>query len=151
MQSDKVQRSRRRLSCLSEKPSLSGLPLLAARKAIELAAVFEILANDTRLRVLNVMVQGTESSPSDLAKKIGMKPQAISNQLKRLSDRGIVERRREGNQIYYRIVDPCVIDLLERGLWLIQDRKLRKGVRRGKRTARREFVEILSSDTSTCS
>ena len=151
MQNDKVQRSRYGLSCLSEEPSLSGLPLLAARKAVELAAVFETLANDTRLRVLNVLVRGTESSPTELAKKIGMKPQAISNQLKRLSDRGIVERRREGNQVYYRIVDPCVIDLLERGLWLIQDRKLRKGVRRGKRTARREFVEILSSDIPTCS
>jgi len=151
MQSDKVQRSRHGLSCLSEKPSLSGLPLLAARKAVELAAVFETLANDTRLRVLNVMVQGIETSPAELTKKIGMKPQAISNQLKRLSDRGIVKRRREGNQVYYRIVDPCVIDLLERGLWLIQDTKLRKGVRRGKRTAQREFVEILSSDNPTCS
>ena len=151
MQSDKVQRSRHGLSCLSEKPSLSGLPLLAARKAVELAAVFETLANDTRLRVLNVMVQGTETSPTELVKKIGMKPQAISNQLKRLSDRGIVERQREGNQVYYRIVDSRVIDLLERGLWLIQDTKLRKGVRKGKRTARREFVEILSSDIPTCS
>jgi DNA-binding transcriptional ArsR family regulator len=151
MQSDKVQRSRHGLSCLSEKPSLSGLPLLAARKAVELAAVYQTLANDTRLRTLNVMVQGTETSPTELAKKIGMKPQAISNQLKRLSDRGIVERRREGNHVYYRIVDPCVIDLLERGLWLIQDTNLRKGVRRGKQTARREFVEKLSSDIPTCS
>ena len=151
MQSDKVQRSRHGLSCLSEKPSLSGLPLLANRKAVELAAVFETLANDTRLRALNVMVHGTETSPSELAKKINMKPQAISNQLKRLSDRGIVKRRREGNRVYYRIVDPCVIDLLERGVWLIQDAKLRKGVRRRKRTARPEFAEILSSDIPTCS
>ena len=151
MQSDKVQRSRHGLSCLSEKPSVSGLPLLAARKAAELAAVFETLANDTRLRVLNVMAHGTETSPTELAKRIGMKPQAISNQLKRLSDRGIVKRRREGNQVHYRVVDPCVIDLLERGLWLIQDKKLRKGVRSGKRTARREFAGILSSDIPTCS
>ena len=151
MPSDKVQRSRHGLSCLSEKPSLSGLPLFAARKAVELAAVFETLANDTRLRVLNVMVQGTETSPTELVKKIGMKPQAISNQLKRLSDRGIVERRREGNQVYYRIVDSRVIDLLERGLWLIQDTKLRQGVRRGKSTARREFVKMLSADIPTCS
>jgi DNA-binding transcriptional ArsR family regulator len=126
MQSDKVQRSRHGLSCLSEKPSVSAVPLLAARKAAELAGVFETLANDTRLRVLNVMVQGIETTPTELAEKIGMKPQAISNQIKRLSDRGIVERRREGNQVYYRVVDPCVIDLLERGLWLIQDTKLRK-------------------------
>src|SRR5260370_8205115 len=145
MQSDKVQRSRHGLSCLSEKPSFSGLPLFAARKAVELAAVFETLANDPRLRVLNVMVQGTETSPSELAKNIGMKPQAISNQLKRLSDRGIVERRREGNQVYYRIVDPCVIDLLERGLWLIQDTKLRKVVRRQKLIARIDTAMLLPS------
>jgi DNA-binding transcriptional ArsR family regulator len=151
MQSDKVQRSRHGLSCLSERPSVSGLPFLAARKAAELAAVFQTLANDTRLRMLNVIAHGTEISPAELAKNIGMKPQAISNQLKRLSDRGIVERRREGNQVYYRIVDPCVIDLLERGLWLIQDTKLRQGVRRGKRTARREFVKMLSADIPTCS
>jgi DNA-binding transcriptional ArsR family regulator len=124
MQSDRVQRSRHGLSCLSEKPSVSVLRLLAPPKAAELAAVFETLANDTRLRMLNLLAHGGETSPTELAKQIGMKPQAICNQLKRLSDRGIVERRRAGNQVYYRIVDPCVIDLLERGLWLIQDTKL---------------------------
>lgn len=149
MQSDKVQRSRHGLSCLSEKPSVSVLRLLAPGKAAELAAVFETLANDTRLRVMNVLVHGLEASPTQLAKDIGMKPQAICNQLKRLSDRGIVERRREGNEVYYRIVDPCVIDLLERGLWLIQDTKLRKGARRGNRNARRAFVEIPSFDIPT--
>jgi DNA-binding transcriptional ArsR family regulator len=152
MQSDKVQRSRHglsclseRLSCVSEKPSISACPLLAARKAAELAAVFESLANDTRLKVLNVMVQGTETSPTELAEKIGMKAQAISNQLKRLRDREIIVRRREGNQVYYRIVDPCVIDLLERGLWLIQDAKIRKKAGNGTLAAQSEFVETLGS------
>ena len=118
---------------------------MAPRKAAGLAAVFETLANDTRLRMLNVMACGGESSPTGLATELGMKPQAICNQLKRLFDRGIVERRREGNQVYYRIVDPCVVDLLERGLWLIQDTKLRKGARRGNRTAPRAFVKTPSS------
>jgi hypothetical protein len=94
------------------------------------------------------MAQSGESSPTEIAEKVGMKPQAISNQLKRLSDRGIIERRREGNQVYYRIVDPCVIDLLERGLWLTQDTKLHKETRRGRPTPQRELVETLSSDGS---
>jgi ArsR family transcriptional regulator, lead/cadmium/zinc/bismuth-responsive transcriptional repressor len=106
--------------------------------------VFETLANDTRLRVLNVLVKGIGASPTELAEKVGMKPQAISNQLKRLSDRGIIQRRREGNQVYYRIVDPCVIDLLERGLWLVQDRKLRREARSRQRTAQRELVQTLA-------
>jgi DNA-binding transcriptional ArsR family regulator len=148
METDHVQRTRHGLSCFSEQPSLSELPLLNAQKAVELAAVFETLANDTRLRALNVIAQSVEASPTELAEKVGMKPQAISNQLKRLSDRGIIERRREGNQVYYRIVDPCVIDLLERGLWLTQDTKLRKETRRGRRTVQRELIETLSSDGS---
>jgi DNA-binding transcriptional ArsR family regulator len=119
---------------------------LEAQKAAELAAVFETLANDTRLRVLNVLVKGIEASPTKLAEQVGMKPQAISNQLKRLSDRGIIQRRREGNQVYYRIVDPCVIDLLERGLWLVQDTKLRRGARSRQRPAQRELVQTLSPD-----
>ncbi|MGB8464527.1 MAG: metalloregulator ArsR/SmtB family transcription factor [Terrimicrobiaceae bacterium] len=110
--------------------------------------MFETLANDTRLRALNVIAQSVEASPTALAEKLGMKLQAISNQLKRLSDRGIIERRREGNQVYYRIVDPCVIDLLERGLWLTQDAKLRKDTRKGRRTPQRELAETLSSDGS---
>jgi|SRR5271165_64507 len=148
MQSDKVPRTRHGLSCVSERPSISARPLLAARKAAELAAVFETLANDTRLKVLNVMVQGTETSPTELAEKIGMKAQAISNQLKRLCDREIIVRRREGNQVYYRIVDPCVIDLLERGLWLIQDTKIRKKAGNGTLAAQSEFVETVSLDRS---
>jgi DNA-binding transcriptional ArsR family regulator len=144
MKDDHVQRTRHGLSCVSEQPSLSELPLLDAKKAAELAAVFETLANDTRLRALNVIAQSVEVSPTELAENLGMKPQAISNQLKRLSDRGIIERRREGNQVYYRIVDPCVIDLLKRGLWLTQDSKLRKETRRGRHIPQRELVETVS-------
>ena len=136
MQSDKIPRNRHSLSCLSEMPSLSEPPSLSAETAAELAALFETLANDTRLRVLHVMVQGAESSTTQLAIRVGMKPQAISNQLKRLADRRIVERRREGNQVHYSIVDPCVIDLLERGLWLLEDAKLRARGKTGSRTAR---------------
>jgi DNA-binding transcriptional ArsR family regulator len=141
-----LHRGRHGLSCVSEKPSISEHAVLAGRKAGELAALFETLANDTRLRVLNVLAHGVESSPMELAQRVGMKPQAICNQLRRLSDRGIIERRREGKQVYYRIVDPCVIDLLERGLWLIQDTELRKETGRGGRTPQREPVETLSSD-----
>ena len=144
MKNDQLQRTRHGRSCFSEQPSLSELPLLDAQKAVELAAVFETLANDTRLKALNVIAQSVEATPTELAEKVGMKPQAISNQLKRLSDRGIIERRREGNQVYYRIVDPCVIDLLERGLWLTQDTKLRKETRREQRTPQRELAETLS-------
>jgi len=148
VRNNQVHRGRHGLSCVSEKPSIAEHAVLAGRKAAQLAALFETLANDTRLRVLNVLAHGVEASPMELAQKVGMKPQAICNQLRRLSDRGIIERRREGKQVYYRIVDPCVIDLLERGLWLIQDTELRKETRTGGRTSQREVVQTVPSDGS---
>jgi DNA-binding transcriptional ArsR family regulator len=50
-----------------------------------------------------------------------MKPQAVSNQLQRLLDRGILACRREGNFIHYRIADRCVTGLLDLGLCLMEE------------------------------
>ena len=109
------------LSECPSKPPLAERPLLGMETAAELARVYETLANDTRLRLLHVLLKEGEIYPSGLAAKLGMKPQAISNQLQRLLDRGIVQTRREGNNVLYRIVDPCVIDLIDRGLCLLED------------------------------
>jgi len=45
--------------------------------------------------------------------------------LQRLADRGILGSRRNGNNIYYRIVDPCVIEILDHGLCLNEEAKMR--------------------------
>ncbi|MBN8710212.1 MAG: hypothetical protein BGO12_19935 [Verrucomicrobia bacterium 61-8] len=126
MKIEKTAKKRHGLSCFSKKPALSKQPLLDNSQASELAAVFETLCNQTRLRLLHVIARDGEASPSDLAAAIQMKPQAVCNQLQRLADREIIESRRVGNNVFYRIVDPCVIDLLERGLWLLEDSKIRR-------------------------
>ncbi len=82
--------------------------------------LFKVFANDTRLRLLHALVREDEMCVGDLAAAVGMKPQAVSNQLQRLVDRGILGSRREGNHICYRVVDPCVRVLLDRGLCLIE-------------------------------
>ena len=95
-------------------------PLLTAKQAAELMRLFKTFANDTRLRLLHALVREAEMCVTGLAKAVGMKPQAVSNQLQRLVDRGIVASRRNGNNVYYRVVDPCVQVLLERGVCLIE-------------------------------
>ncbi len=111
-------------SC-SPKPSLEERDLLTPKQAIELVAVFKTLANDTRLRILHALARSGEMCVSEMSDLLAMKPQAISNQLIRLADRGIVGSRRNGNNIYYRIVDPCVVQLLDHGLCLSEDAKAR--------------------------
>lgn len=96
-------------------------PLLTPLQAGGLAAVFKVLANDTRLRLLHSLVKSEELCVGDLATRLGMKPQAVSNQLQRLCDLGVVEWRREGNNIHYRVVDLCVTALLEKGWCLMEE------------------------------
>ena len=108
-------------ACLPTKPKLKERSLMTEREAARLEATFKTLANRTRLRLLHALVQAGELCVSDLAEILGMRHQAVSNQLQRLSDRGIVEARREGLQMYYRIVDPCVVLVLERGWCLTED------------------------------
>lgn len=107
-------------SCPS-KPPLAERPLLSEKPANELAGVFKILANDSRVRLLHALVRAQELSVCALAETVGMTPQAVSNQLQRLARMGIVGARREGTTIHYRMVDPCVVELLDRGLCLTED------------------------------
>lgn len=102
-------------------PSLKERPLLSPIQAGGLAAVFKVLANDTRLRLLHALVRADELCVTDLASSVGMKPQAVSNQLQRLSDLGIIASRREGNSIYYRVVDLCVRSLMDQGFCLMEE------------------------------
>lgn len=96
-------------------PGLKERPLLSPIQAGGMAAVFKVLANDTRLRMLHALVRAGELCVTDLAATLAMKPQAVSNQLQRLHDLGILSHRREGNNMLYRVVDCCVKGLLEQG------------------------------------
>jgi DNA-binding transcriptional ArsR family regulator len=114
-------RTKTTIPCCPPKPLLHQRPLLTPIQAGGLASVFKVLANDTRLRLLHSLVRASELCVTDLAGSLGMKPQAISNQLQRLSDLGILASRREGTSIFYRLVDPCVATLLDQGLCLTED------------------------------
>src|SRR3984885_14846875 len=86
-------------------PSLKERPLLSPIQAGGLAAIFKLLANDTRLRLLHALIRAEEIGVTDLAETIGMNPQAVSNQLQRLADLGIIACRRDGKKIIHRLVD----------------------------------------------
>ncbi len=113
--------TRRENSGCCVRPNLKERPLLSPIQAGGLAAVFKVLANDTRLRLLHALVRADELRVNDLAVSVGMKPQAVSNQLQRLSDLGILAARREGTNIHYRLVDLCVRSLLDQGLCLMEE------------------------------
>lgn len=108
------------------KPALRKRRLLSREQAAGLAEVFKVLSGETRLIMLHALAKEPELSVNELAEKANLKPQAVSNHLQRLVDQGILDRRREGVQIFYRVIDPCVMDLLEQGLCLTEDARKRR-------------------------
>jgi DNA-binding transcriptional ArsR family regulator len=105
----------------SPKPLLENRDLLNAEYAGRLQDIFKILANENRIRIIHAIVIHGEMNVNEIAECIGMKIQAVSNQLQKMVQRGILESRREGNFIFYSITDPCVIALIEHGLCLLED------------------------------
>ncbi len=109
----------------SPKPALTARPLLSPRQAQGLESTFKLLANATRLRMLHALARAGELCVSEIAEELGMKPQAVSNQLQRLAARGIVDARRDGLHIHYSILDPCVLTLLHHGWCLAEEAQVR--------------------------
>lgn len=110
-----------RIGICSPKPDLKDRQMLSDAQVGGLRELFKILGNDTRLRILHALVRAEELCVTDLAEMVGMKAQAVSNQLQRLSAAGICVCRRQGNNILYRIADPCAASLLDTSLCLLED------------------------------
>jgi len=104
-----------------QKPNLTARPLISPEHAVSLAAIFKVLANDTRIRLLHALIREGELCVNELSEVLDMKQQAVSNQLQKLADRNIVQSKRNGNQIYYHIVDPCIHNLIDRGFCIMEE------------------------------
>lgn len=105
------------------KPNLEKRELIAAELAGQLEDLFKVLGNDTRIRLLHVLIREKEAPVNEIADQLGMSAQAVSSHLQKLSLSGIVGTRRDGTFIYYRVLDPCVPILLDRGLCLLEERE----------------------------
>jgi DNA-binding transcriptional ArsR family regulator len=109
------------VACGPARPELADRPLLSFVEAVKVMALFKLLANDTRIRLLHHLVKSGEATVTDLGKTLGMKPQAVSNQLQRLTDTRVLTSRRDGNNVYYRVVNGCISPLLDLALCLMED------------------------------
>ena len=81
----------------------------------ELEQYFKGLADQNRLRILNLLLHG-ELCVCDIGAVLGMSQSAVSHQLAVLRAARLVAFRREGKTVYYRLADDHVGLLLEVGL-----------------------------------
>lgn len=88
---------------------MEGLPSDAL---VRVAAYFQVLAEPTRLQILNLLRQ-QERNVGELAQLCGYSAANISRHLSLLTQHGFVARETRGNSAFYRIADPSVYDLCD--------------------------------------
>ena len=72
------------------------------------ARVMKALANESRLMLVERLSRG-ECSAGELTQLIGSDQSTVSKHLAILRAYGIVEDRREGSIVVYRLLTPCVV------------------------------------------
>lgn len=89
--------------------------LLEEPEAIDLASLFKLFGDGTRVRILQAL-RVHELCVCDLACLLGMTKSAISHQLKALRLSNLVRYRREGQNVFYALADEHVEAILDIGL-----------------------------------
>ncbi len=87
--------------------------LIAADEAGDLAELFRVLGDPVRARVVSALSAGGELCVGDVALAIGASENTVSYALGVLRRARLVERQRRGREIYYRLADPRLPELLE--------------------------------------
>lgn len=73
------------------------------------ARVLKALANESRLMIVDRLSRG-DCSAGDLTRLIGSDQTTVSKHLALLRAHGIVDSRREGKTVIYRLLTPCVVN-----------------------------------------
>lgn len=92
--------------------SVSSMPSISESAVRDLAQVFKLLSDETRLRILLYLAQNHELHVTDLCNRLGQSQPAVSHHLALLRVSGLIESRREGKHNYYSVRTEQFGDLL---------------------------------------
>ncbi|QGZ53940.1 ArsR/SmtB family transcription factor [Paraburkholderia acidiphila] len=87
--------------------------LAALRESAEkCCALLKALAHEDRLLLLCQLTEG-ERNVGELEELVGVHQPSLSQHLGKLRDEGLVDTRREGKYIFYRLASPEVIQVMQ--------------------------------------
>lgn len=78
----------------------------------EVSAILKIMSHPQRLMILCSLIDG-EKTVGELEEKTMASQSAVSQFLKAMKLEGLIESRREGQFVLYRIADPRVLELMK--------------------------------------
>ncbi len=94
--------------------------LLNEHLAAHVAELFRAFSDTSRVRILSALMAG-EMNISSLAEAVGISESAVSHHMRGLRQMRMVQSRREGKEVYYRIDDEHIIALFQQGVKHVQN------------------------------
>ncbi len=88
--------------------------------AAHVAELFRAFSDTSRVRILSALMSD-EMNTSALAQVIGISESAISHHLRGLRQMHLVQSRRDGKEVYYRIDDDHIVALFQQGVKHVQN------------------------------
>ncbi len=74
------------------------------------ASYFGVLSEPTRIRIMHAICE-EEKTVSQIVEEIGASQTNVSRHLGIMHRSGVLSRRKQGNQVYYRTADAAMVDL----------------------------------------
>lgn len=90
--------------------------LLPSPVAYDVAHLFALLGDPTRVRLLHALAIGEDVRVADLARAVDRDPSTVSHQLRLLRDHHLVTCERRGRVAFYRLADSHVLTLFQQAL-----------------------------------
>ncbi len=98
---------------MKTKPCLRQNPLLAARHIEQAAQRLKLIAHPDRLRIICLLHQHDRLPVSELCARLRLGQSTVSQHLNQMKRQGLLASDREKRQIFYRIAEPRLIDMLQ--------------------------------------
>ena len=102
---------RRRAAAATSAPTGSALHVRSDPVYVVKAQLFRVLGHPVRIRILELL-SDHERTVGDLQSELQLDSSGTSQHLGALRQQGILDSRRDGTSVYYRIRDPWVSQLL---------------------------------------
>jgi ArsR family transcriptional regulator, lead/cadmium/zinc/bismuth-responsive transcriptional repressor len=94
--------------------------VLDEHTAAHVAELFRAFSDTSRVRILSALTEG-EKNVGALAAAVGVSESAVSHHLRGLRQMHLVETRKDGREVYYRLEDEHILALFQQGVKHIQD------------------------------
>ncbi len=76
------------------------------------AHVLKAVAHPVRISIVDLLNQRPELSVSEMTEALNMEQASVSHHLTKMRDKGILEIRRDGRNIYYQLTDETITNII---------------------------------------